>query len=157
MGKKGTFRIGEVAKQSKTSVDTIRYYEKLRLIEEPLRTEGGFRQYTHETIEKLRFIRKAKNLGFSLREIHGIIRGSQQGLKPCCQRVRELVQDKISEFEGKIKELERMKGDLESLLSEWISPQEAKKKTYAVCPQIERESKDKTRERRKIPWKPSKK
>jgi len=147
-------RIGEVARESGTPVDTIRYYEKTGLIEKPSRSEGGFRKYAGESVEKLRFIRKAQSLGFSLREIKGIIQCSQEGLKPCCNLVRKLFTGKILEFEGKIKELDRMKRELESLLSDWVSPKEAKKKSYAVCPQIEREPK---KQRRKNRWNPSRK
>lgn len=147
-------QIGEVVRESGISVDTIRYYEKTGLIEKPIRSEGGFRKYTRESVEKLRFIRKAQSLGFSLREIKGIIQCSQEGLKPCCHLVRKLFTRKVSEFETKIQELERMKSELESLLSDWVSPKEAKKKTYAVCPQIERQPK---KNRRKIKWNPSRK
>ena len=138
-------QIGEVARESGTPVDTIRYYEKTGLIEKPSRSEGGFRKYAGESVEKLRFIRKAQSLGFSLREIKGIIQCSKEGLKPCCNLVRKLFTGKILEFEGKIKELERMKRELESLLFDWVSPKEAKKKSYAVCPQIEREPKKQRR------------
>ena len=75
-------QIGEVARESGTPVDTIRYYEKTGLIEKPSRSEGGFRKYARESVEKLRFIRKAQSLGFSLREIKGIIQCSKEGLKP---------------------------------------------------------------------------
>ncbi|MBI4430989.1 MAG: heavy metal-responsive transcriptional regulator [Candidatus Omnitrophica bacterium] len=132
------FQIGEAAKATDTSIDTIRYYEKLGLLEKPARSMGGFRLYPKEAIEKLRFIKKAQALGLTLKEINGIMRCSQEGLKPCCDLVRKLFTKKIDEFGSKIKELQRMKKDLEALLSEWIGPKEAKKRPYTVCPQIER-------------------
>ena len=141
-------QIGEVARGSGTPVDTIRYYEKTGLIDKPSRSEGGFRKYARESVEKLRFIRKAQSLGFSLREIKGIIQCSKEGLKPCCNLVRKLFTQKVSEFETKIQELEGMKHELESLLSDWVSPKEAKKKSYAVCPQIERGPKRRSAKRR---------
>lgn len=94
---------------------------------------------------KLQFIKKAQALGLTLTEIKGIMQCSKEGLKPCCDLVKKLFTKKIDEFESKIKELERMKKDLESLLSEWISPKEAKKRSYIVCPQIEREPKGRRR------------
>lgn len=145
----GQFQIGEVSKEVRTSIDAIRYYEKLSLLEKPVRSVGGFRLYPRETIDKLRFIKKAQALGLTLGEIKGIMQCSKEGLKPCCDLVRKLFTEKIEDFETKIRELQKMKMDLESLLSEWISPREAKKHTYTVCPQIERESK---RKRRKIKW-----
>jgi DNA-binding transcriptional MerR regulator len=142
---KDRFQIGEVSKESGTSIDTVRYYEKLGLLEKPLRSDGGFRLYPRESIEKLRFIKKAQGLGLTLKEIQGIMRCSEEGLKPCCDLVRRLFTKKIDEFEAKIKELQRMKRDLEALLSEWIGPKEARKGPYTVCPQIEREPKRKGR------------
>ncbi|MBI4395122.1 MAG: MerR family transcriptional regulator [Candidatus Omnitrophica bacterium] len=145
MEKDDRFQIGEVAEQTNTSVDTIRYYEKLGLFEKPIRSEGGFRLYPKEFIEKLRFIKKAQSLGLTLKEIEQIICCSKEGLNPCCNLVRKLFTAKIEEFGSKIKELQKMKKGLEMLLSEWVSPKEAKKHSYAVCPQIERELKKRRR------------
>lgn len=138
-------QIGVLAKATGVSVDTIRYYEKLKLLEPPARTEGGFRIYLPKSVEKLRFIKKAQGLGLTLGEIRGIMRCSQEGLGPCCDLVRRLFTKKLAEFEKKIAELRRTKKNLESLLSEWVSPREAKKRSYAVCPQIEREPRKKAR------------
>lgn len=140
-----TCLIGEAARESGASIDTIRYYEKMGLIDKPVRSEGGFRKYSGEAVGKLRFIRKAQSLGFSLREITGIIQNSKEGLKPCCELVRRLFAKKIGEFESKIKEMERIKKELKILLSDWISPKKALKKSYVVCPQIEREPRKKRR------------
>lgn len=133
------FQIGEVAKETETSIDTIRYYEKLGLLEKPERSQGNFRLYPRSAVKKLRFIKKAQTLGLTLEEIKGIMECSEEGLRPCCDLVRKLFTQKVTEFEAKMKELKRMKRDLEALLSEWVSPREARKRSYAVCPQIERE------------------
>lgn len=137
------FQIGEVAKKTDFSVDTIRFYERLGLVDKPARSAGGFRLYPKEAIEKLSFIKKAQVLGLTLGEIKGIMRCSEEGLKPCCDLVRKLFTRKSEEFESKIQELTKMKKDLETLLAQWISPKEARKRSYAVCPQIERETKKK--------------
>ena len=63
------YSIGQVAKQSGISVETIRYYEKESLLKEPERKESGYRQYKQEAIARLSFIQQAKELGFSLKEI----------------------------------------------------------------------------------------
>lgn len=141
MNKGGLLQIGEITKKTGTSVDTVRYYEKQGLLDKPARSDGGFRLYPEETIQKLRFIKKAQELGLTLKEIKGIMRRSQEGLKPCCSLVRGLFTDKIKEFESKIKELQQMKRNLEGLLSHWVRTGEARKGSYAVCPQIEREPK----------------
>ncbi len=61
--------IGKVAKQAGIGVETIRFYERIGLLEEPPRNGSGYRQYSPEAVVKLRFIKKAKQLGFSLKEI----------------------------------------------------------------------------------------
>ena len=142
------FQIGVVSSQTDFSIDTIRYYEKLGLVEKPLRSEGGFRLYPREAIEKLRFIKKAQGLGLTLKEIKGIMQSSEEGLKPCCDLVRKLFTRKIEEFTARIRELETTKRGLEALLSEWVSPKEARKRSFAVCPQIEREPKGRFAKRR---------
>jgi len=139
------FQIGEVARETGASIDTVRYYEKLGLLDKPIRSDGGFRLYPKEAIDKLRFIKKAQSLGLTLSEIKGIMRCSEEGLKPCCDLVRKLFTEKITELESKINELQKMKKNLEALLSEWIGPKEANKRSYTVCPQIEREPKKRRR------------
>ncbi len=64
-----TLTIGKVAKQSGLGVETVRFYERKGLLEEPPRNDSGYRQYHPETIVKLHFIKRAKKLGFSLKEI----------------------------------------------------------------------------------------
>lgn len=154
MKNNGLLQIGEITRKTGTSVDTVRYYEKLGLLDKPVRSDGGFRLYSEEIIQKLRFVKKAQELGLTLKEIKGIMRCSKEGLKPCCSLVRNLFTGKIGEFESKIKDLQHMKRNLEGLLSHWVSPREARKGSYAVCPQIEREPKTK---RRVTPWKRSEK
>lgn len=142
-GKNSLYQIGQVAREGEVSLDAIRYYERLGLIATPERSEGGFRKYPKTVTQQLRFIKKAQGLGFTLKEIKGIMQCSQEGLKPCCDLVRKLLKTKLDEFETKIKELQRMRKDLKSLLSEWIPLNKARKFSYVVCPQIERKPKRK--------------
>lgn len=131
-------KIGEVAKESSVSIDTIRYYEKEGLIQKALRSEGGFRLYGRDAVSRLAFIRRAQHFGFTLNEIKQIMRQSRKGLQPCCNHVNKLLQSKLEELEGKIAELQTTKRNLKSLIKGWIPPEEAKKQDYAVCPQIEK-------------------
>ena len=134
---KDRYQIGEVAKESGTSIDTIRYYEKLGLLEKPSRSEGGFRLYSEAEIQKLRFIRKAQGLGFSLKEIKAIMQESRKGLGNCCGHVEGLIKDKLSELDVKFRELKAMRSDLQGMLKQWIPVGEARKREFIVCPQIE--------------------
>lgn len=131
-------RIGEIAGQSGVTTYALRYYEKEGLLGKPQRTDKGYRLYPEDTVQKLRFLRKAQELGLTLTEIKKIMISSKEGLKPCCNLVRVLFEKKINEFDAKIKELQRMKRELEKHLAEWIPAGEAKRKAFAVCPQIEK-------------------
>lgn len=143
MEKDDRFQIGEVAKANKTSIDTIRYYEKLGLLDKPIRSEGGFRLYSKETIEKLRFVKKAQGFGLTLAEIKEIMAESRKGLQACCGHVEGILTRKLEEFEKKINELRKVRKGLESLLQSWIPLEEARKRRFAVCPQIEVERSNK--------------
>ncbi|MBI3276832.1 MAG: MerR family transcriptional regulator [Chlamydiae bacterium] len=133
------FQIGGASQAAGLSIDTLRYYEKIGLLEKAIRSSGGFRLYSQETIEKLRFIKKAQALGLTLGEIKEIMVCSEEGLKSCCDLVRTLFAKKIGEFDVKIKGLEKMKRRLEKKILNWVSPEKAKRQGYAVCPQIEKE------------------
>lgn len=135
--------IGQIAKKSGASIHTIRYYEKLGLLKEPSRSEGGFRKYSQTTVDLLKFIKKSKRLGFTLKEIQEIVKTSEKGLKPCCQLVNKVLKIKLDELELKIQELNKMKKELNDLIEDWIPLKKARRKKYVVCPQIETERKPK--------------
>lgn len=146
MERKG-YLIGEVSKESRVPRKTVRYYEEIGLLSPPVRTGSNYRLYGLETIEKLKFIKKAQGLGLTLSEIKGIIQGSEEGLGPCCKLVRQLFTKKIQALESNIKEMQRMQRELKMLLSQWIPVEKAKKGSFAVCPQIEREPRSKRKRR----------
>lgn len=109
------YSIGQVAKQSGISVETIRYYEKEGLLKEPERKESGYRQYKQEAIARLSFIQQAKELGFSLKEIGELlsIRADENNL---CKEVKQLAQEKLEDIENKLKLLQRMRKSLKKLV-----------------------------------------
>lgn len=93
-------RIGEVAKRSGVSIDTLRYYEKLKLLPRSRRSSGGFRLFAPEHIERVQFIKQAQDLGFSLEEIKGLL---ATGGADECKEVRDLLQRKLSELDDRLK------------------------------------------------------
>lgn len=97
-------QIGEVAKRAGVSIDTLRYYEKVRLLPRPRRSSGGFRLFAPEHIERVRFIKQAQELGFSLEEIKGLL---ATGDAEECRKVRDLLKRKLSELDNR---LQSMKG-----------------------------------------------
>ena len=109
-----TFTIGKVAKQAGLGVETIRFYERTGLLEEPPRDDSGYRQYPPEAVVKLRFIKKAKQLGFSLQEI-GELFSLRQNQNATCGDVKMRAEEKINNIEEKIRALTRMKEALTEL------------------------------------------
>ena len=130
--------IGQVSRQTGVPIRTIRYYELEGLLSPSGRRPSGYRLYTLQDVEKLQFIQQAKRFGLTLKEIRGIMRQSRQGLRPCCDHVRQLFSRKIEEFEGKIAELTATRNRLKERLRQWVSPRTVKRGGYAVCPQIHR-------------------
>jgi DNA-binding transcriptional MerR regulator len=94
-------RIGEVARRAGVSIDTVRYYEKRKLLPASPRSGGGFRLFAVETIERVRFIKQAQEMGFSLDEIKMLLTG---GGVAACGEIRDLLRSKLDEIS------ERMKG-----------------------------------------------
>ena len=112
--------IGQVARQTGVSVETIRYYEKEGLVDEPERNPSGYRQYPAETIKRILFIQRAKAIGFTLREIHDLL-SIQEKPEACCGDVLSRAESKMAEIEAKINELQRMKNALQTLTTECVS------------------------------------
>lgn len=100
--------IGKVAKQAGVGVETIRFYERERLIAQPRRRPSGYRQYDPEVVQRVRFIRRAKELGFTLREIAELLdlRVESDGH---CSDVLKLATAKIADIESRIEGLRRFK------------------------------------------------
>ena len=106
--------IGQVARRAGMGIDTIRYYERRGLIAEPARKASGYRQYTEEVIARLRFVRRAKELGFSLDEIKELL---SLKLDPALNssKVKQHAEAKIADIEEKVHTLQRMKRALKKL------------------------------------------
>ena len=110
-------KIGEVAKAAGIGVDAVRFYEREGLIEAPARRPSGYRDYDPDVVVNLRFIRRAKELGFSLKEIAELLRlESSEGATPA--DVRRRADAKLAELEERIKALQRMRRALRKLVAE---------------------------------------
>ena len=109
------YRIGELAKLANVTPDTIRYYEKQQLIDHELRTEGGFRLYTDNDLQRLRFIRYARQLGFTLESIRELLSIRIDPQHHTCQESKSIVQARLDEVEERIQELQAMQRSLQRL------------------------------------------
>lgn len=107
--------IGELARQAGIGVETVRFYERQGLLEEPERRASGYRQYDGEAVDVLRFIRRAKELGFTLKEIKALL-GLRLDTSATQADVRQQAQAKVADIEGRIADLERMRKALLGLI-----------------------------------------
>lgn len=98
--KSATLRIGEVAARSGVSIDAVRFYERKKLLPLAPRTEGGFRLFTLETIERVCFIKQAQELGLSLDEIAELV---TTGGAIKCRQVRDLLRAKLAELDERMR------------------------------------------------------
>jgi Hg(II)-responsive transcriptional regulator len=107
-------RIGQVAERAGVGVETVRFYERKGLIDEPPRRKSGYRQYAEDVVPRIRFIRRAGELGFSLREIQELLE-LRADSTASAEEVRDRTEAKVLEIDGRIADLERMKRALAGL------------------------------------------
>lgn len=110
------YRIGEAAERLEISIDTLRYYEKIRLVPRATRGKGGVRFYTEPELARLRFIRRAQRMGFSLNDIRMLLelRRAPRSARP---KARTLATRKLAEVTERLKEIKRLESELRLLLN----------------------------------------
>lgn len=106
--------IGQVASAADVNIQTIRYYERRGLFASPRRTPSGYRQYAEDAVSRLRFIKHAQELGFSLKEIQELL-GLRVRHGAACDAVERKTRQKIALVEQKIRDLQRLKRTLDRL------------------------------------------
>ncbi len=107
--------IGTLAKQAEVNIQTIRYYERRGLLPEPERTASNYRVFTGDTVRRVRFIKHAQDLGFTLNEIKELLE-LRASPRSCSEDVRAQAQAKIKDIEEKVRALEGMKKALSKLV-----------------------------------------
>ena len=132
-----TMKIGELARITGLTIKSIRYYELLQLLAEAPRTESGYRIYSQDAVQRLRFIKKAKRLGLSLDEIKDILELYENQRAPCVH-VLALLDRKIAEVDGIIEELQGFRQDLAVLREESVNQLDNLPEGTEVCSIIER-------------------
>lgn len=113
-----TFTIGELAARSGMTPDALRYYERLRVIAPVRRTAAGYRVYTGETIERLRFIKQAQLHGLTLAEIRELLQVDTRVGVGRCRRVQKLLQRKLVELDTRLTQLQEFRRSLEGYLAQ---------------------------------------
>jgi Hg(II)-responsive transcriptional regulator len=110
-----TLSIGMLAKKAEVNIQTVRYYERRGLLPDPSRLESGYRQYSKSHLARLRFIKHAKGLGFSLKEIMELL-SLRVDPNTTCADVKKRAEAKLVDVEDKILALQRIKGALAHLV-----------------------------------------
>ena len=110
-----TMTIGQVAAAADVHVETIRYYQRLGLVGEPPRPLGGIRRYDDTTVARLRFIKRAQQLGFALDEVRHLL-ALEDGQS--CRETRALAEKKLAVIDTRLSDLRRMQKSLKTLIAE---------------------------------------
>lgn len=108
--------IGRLSQQADVQIETIRYYERRGLLPDPPRTESGYRQYDVESVTRLRFIKEAQTLGFTLEEIQGLL-ALRVDKETSCADVRRRAERKAADIEAKIAALQAMHAALQEMIA----------------------------------------
>ena len=110
-------KIGSVANKAEVSIDTLRYYEREGLISSPRRLFSGYREYPDEVLDRIQFIKEAKGLGFTLREIKELLSMGVRSTRECGP-VTHKAQHKLAEMDSEIERLQRLRRTLRKMVRE---------------------------------------
>ncbi|HJU15819.1 MAG TPA: helix-turn-helix domain-containing protein [Stellaceae bacterium] len=128
--------IGELSRRTQCNIETIRYYERIGLLPQPYRQGGRFRRYSAEDVARLRFIRRARQLGFTLDEVRALMRLAGAGGDHVRAEARSLTAAHVAEIRAKITDLQAMERVLSEALCACAAGQQPR------CPLIEILSRD---------------
>jgi len=112
------FRIGAIAKAAGVGVQTLHYYERIHLLPKPARSDANYRVYSDADLRRVRFIKKAQAVGFTLAEIKGILELKGHGRAPC-RKVTELGEKHLQEIDARLSQLRAYRRALIQSLTSW--------------------------------------
>lgn len=136
-------QIGELAKRAGVNIQTVRFYERRGLLPNPQRKESGYRMYGEEDLRRMRFIRQAKALGFSLNDIKGFLQMRGRGQCPCAGVIKAGEQH-LRDVEQQIAQLTRFRDELRRAIRKWKKSGQQQVSADAFCTLIERAMEDTT-------------
>lgn len=130
------FTVTDLARQAEVTPDTVRHYVHIGLLTPERDPVNGYKIFNREDIKKVRFVRQAKNLGFTLAEIGEILEHAMNGNSPCPQ-VREIIQRRIKENHSKLVTLNALQTRMEDALKKWEVMPDGSPDGGSVCHLIE--------------------
>jgi DNA-binding transcriptional MerR regulator len=116
--KKTYLRAGELARAVGVSADTLHHYERKGVLAMPRRSANGYREYPLEAVARVRLVRRALSIGFTLDELAQIFRARDRGVAPC-REVRALAASKLAGVEERLRELVSVREELRAVVGEW--------------------------------------
>ncbi len=128
--------VNELAIQANAPAHVVRYYTRIGLIEPSAQQANGYRLFSPRDANRLRFIRMAKQLGFTLNEIREITRHAEHGGSPC-EDVRRIIQEHIEENRAKIEEMQNLQTRMEQALTQWESMPNGVPDGNSICHLVE--------------------
>lgn len=117
MSKAKKLTIGKIAEKANVNIQTLRYYERRNILKPTKREQSGYRLYDEEALARLRFIKFAQNLGFSLRDIKALLTLRTDN-ESKCRQTKKIAEEKLAEIERKIADLENMRRALKGLIGQ---------------------------------------
>jgi len=109
---------GQLARECGVSTDTLRHYEQIGVLRCPRRTASGYREYPPEAVQRVRLVRRALGIGFTLEELAGILKVRDTGGAPC-REVRALAESKLEQVISRIDDLCDLRDHMRSVLDDW--------------------------------------
>ncbi len=124
-------KVSELAKAQGTTLDTVRYYTRLKLLH-PIKSENGYKTYPPREVSRLRFILSARQLGFSVADIQQILDEADHG-KAACPLVRSLIKERLAETEKQFEAMLTLRTNMMNALSRWESMKDKAPTSHMVC------------------------
>ena len=130
------FTVGELSKATQSTTDAIRHYVRIGLLNPSRDPVNGYKLFSEEDAKKTRFIRRAKGLGFTLRDIQIIFDHSNDGRSPC-PVVRDIIQQRIEENRSRLAEFNALQQRMDDALAVWRTMPDGEPNGEAICHLIE--------------------
>lgn len=109
--------IGALSEQTEVNIETIRYYERIGILPNPPRSAGGHRLYANEHTQRLIFIRRSRQLGFSLDQVRELL-GLSHGRRMACAKVKTITEEHIADIRRKVRDLQRLERVLSGMAAQ---------------------------------------
>lgn len=129
-------RVAQLAKAAEVSAETVRHYSELGLLQPSRDPHNGYQEFSQSDLQRLRFIARARRLGFSLKDVQAILARADSGAAPCAE-VRDLMRERLAALQAHIDECQRLALVMHNALDDWAGKAECAPDGQAICRLIE--------------------